>query len=330
MRNRNLIIMGVINILLISLMGTIGFSIIEDIKWFDALWLTFASILTIGYGDIVPVTTEGRIFALTLVPLGIGVVTYFFSYLAARFIEKIFSKTSWRKRMNKKINSLKEHIIVSGYGRVGEKVVQNLLNNKINVVVIEKNITSFGHEEQPFLYVEGDATDEHTLLEAGIKNASGFITTLPDDAANLLATMSAKDINPSIHIVARAERPESERKLIRAGADRVINPSSLGGERMALTLLKPLTINYFETILHDDNKEFSFGEYKITPDSKVLNLTISESNIRKETGVTIIAIHRNGELIGSPAPSELLRLDDVVIVLGLTEDLSKLENYLLK
>jgi voltage-gated potassium channel len=330
MKNRKMFFIGLINTIAIIMIGTMGFSIIEKISILDAMWLTFASVLTIGYGDIVPKTTNGKLFAFLIIPLGISLITYSFSFLVGKFIESRFSDKIWRNKMKKKIDKLENHIIVSGYGRVGEKVVQNLKESKIDVVVIEKNIDKFEHEEPSFLYVEGDATDEHILIEAGIEKASGFITTLPDDAANLLATMSAKDINPNIHIVARAERFETERKLIRAGADRVINPSSLGGERMALTLLKPLTINYFESILHEDNKDFRFGEYKITKDSKVLFQTIAESDIRNKTGATIIAIHRNNELIGNPPPSEIFTLGDEVIVLGLNEQIDRLEEFLSK
>jgi len=305
--------------------GTIGFSLSEKLPFFDALWLTVVTILTVGYGDTVPQTFYGKLFALLIIPVGISIVTYATGAVASMMMEGEFSKTVRRRKMRKKIDSLSNHIIVCGFGRVGEQVVRELLKNGTHVVVIEKNTERLEEMTGSLLYIEGDATEDEVLLAAGIERAAGLVAALPADADNVFISLTAKGLNRDIQVVARAERPESEEKLRRAGADKVINPAFLSGRRMAMTILKPVSIDYVDTIFHDHEEEFALEEIRISPYSPLANRLLRESEIRPRYGVTVVAIQRGNTIISNPSSEELLQAGDLVIVFGKKDQLDRFE-----
>lgn len=305
--------------------GTIGFILSEHLSFFDALWLTVVTILTVGYGDTVPQTFYGKLFALLIIPVGISIVTYATGAVASMMMEGEFSKTVRRRKMRKKIDSLSNHIIVCGFGRVGEQVVRELLKNGTHVVVIEKNTERLEEMTGSLLYIEGDATEDEVLLAAGIERAAGLVAALPADADNVFISLTAKGLNRDIQVVARAERPESEEKLRRAGADKVINPAFLSGRRMAMTILKPVSVDYVDTIFHDHEEEFALEEIRLSPHSPLANRLLRESEIRTRYGVTVVAIQRSNAIISNPSSEEVLHAGDLVIVFGKKEQLDRFE-----
>ena len=208
------------------------------------------------------------------------------------------------------------HIIVCGFGRVGEQVVRELVKNGTPVVVIERNTDWLEEMDDPLPYVEGDATEDDVLIAAGIERAAGLIAALPSDANNVFIALTAKGINRDIQVVARAERPESEEKLRRAGADKVINPSFLSGRRMAMTILKPVTVDYVDTIFHDRTGQYAIEEVKIEPHSSFVHTSVGDQAVRTRFRVTIIAIQRQDDIIGNPTPDERFCAGDIVIVFG--------------
>lgn len=304
--------------------GTIGFILSEHLSFFDALWLTVVTILTVGYGDTVPQTFYGKLFALLIIPIGISIVTYATGAVASMMMEGEFSKTVRRRKMRKKIDSLSNHIIVCGFGRVGEQVVRELLKNGTHVVVVEKNVERL-EADGALLYIEGDATEDEVLVAAGIERAAGLVAALPADADNVFISLTAKGLNRNIQIVARAERPETEEKLRRAGADKVINPSFLSGRRMAMTILKPVSVDYVDTIFHDHEEEFALEEIRLSPHSPLANRLLRESEIRPRYGVTVVAIQRGNAIISNPSSDEVLQAGDLIIVFGKKEQLARFE-----
>ena len=208
------------------------------------------------------------------------------------------------------------HIIVCGFGRVGEQVVRELVKNGTPVVVIERNTDWLEEMDDSIPYVEGDATEGDVLIAAGIERAAGLIAALPPDANNVFIALTAKGINRDIQVVARAERPESEEKLRRAGADKVINPSFLGGRRMAMTILKPVTVDYVDTIFHDRTEQYAIEEVKIEPHSSSVHTSVGDQAVKTRFRVTIIAIQRQDAIIGNPPPDERFCAGDIVIVFG--------------
>ncbi|UII55800.1 NAD-binding protein [Cytobacillus spongiae] len=320
------LITALVCMLLTIIVGTIGFIIFENLSLFDSLWLTLITVLTVGYGDVIPRTDNGKTFAMVIIPIGVGIVTYAIGAFTSMMIEGEFSKTVGRRRMNKKISELQNHIIVCGMGRVGEQVVNELLHKKTPVVIIEKDESAIKASGLHHLYyLIGDATEDQFLIEAGIDRASGLVATLPEDADNVFISLTARGLNQDIRIVARAERPQSEEKLRRAGANKVINPSSIGGNQMVMSILKPVSVEYVDMMLHTGKQEFGVEEMKIVEGSKLIGKTIVENQIRTSYGVTIVAILRDETLISNPSPDETFQLHDMIIVFGSSEQLEWFE-----
>ncbi|MCG3084902.1 potassium channel protein [Anoxybacillus sp. LAT_35] len=310
------IAVSVIAMIVAIIAGTVGFMFSEQLTFFDALWLTVVTILTVGYGDTVPQTFYGKMFALIIIPVGISIVTYATGAVVSMMMEGEFSKTVRRRKMKKKIETMTHHIIVCGFGRVGEQVVRELVKNGTRVVVIERNADWLEEMGDPIPYVEGDATEDDVLIAAGIDRAAGLVAALPSDADNVFISLTAKGLNPNIQVVARAERTESEEKLRRAGADKVINPAFLSGRRMAMTMLKPVSVDYVDTIFHDRAEQYAIEEITIESHSSFVGTSVRDQAVRARFGVTIIAIQRQNNMIGNPTPDERFCVGDILIVFG--------------
>lgn len=310
-----------VGILFVILSGTVGFHLLEGLSFFDSFWMTMISFLTVGYGDLIPHTREGKVFALILIPLGIGLMTYLLGVLAAYLVEGDLSEQVRRRKMERAINSLRNHVIVCGFGRVGEQVVRQLQEDKVPLVVIDQDVGQLEKWDDPILYIEGDATDDHVLQRAGIVQAKGLIAALPQDAGNALIAITARGLNPAIHIVARAEKRESEVKLRRAGADKVINPSIIGGRRMALSILKPTSVDFIDTVFQAEEEAYNIEEMLLLASSPLAYHTLQEARIREKYGVTIIAIKRHENIISNPGAGIQLLPGDQVVVFGTPQQL---------
>ncbi len=316
---------GVLGVVCLVLIGTAGYSLLEDVSLFNALWMTMITVLTVGYGDIIPVTAAGKVFTMLIIPVSIGLVTYTLGSLVVIMIEGVFSETVRRKRMEREIGKLKDHIIICGYGRVGEQVAAQLKSEAVRAVIIDKSGQSSDDLSHEMLFIEGDATEDETLIAAGIERAAGLVATLPDDADNVFISLTAKGINPNIQVVARAEKIESEAKLKRAGADKVINPSNIGGRRMAMSIIKPISVEYVDTILEEPNESLSIEEILVQGNSVLEGGTIQSAKIRETFGVTIAAIKREDRLISNPKAAERLLKGDLLIVFGNKGEMKRFE-----
>ena len=303
--------------------------ILEDLTFFESLWLTVITVLTVGYGDVVPVTEQGKIFAMVMIPIGIGIVSYGVGAIASVMLEGELSKSVKEKRMKKRIKELSDHIIVCGLGRVGGQVVEQLQQRGMSAVYIDHNQEVIDELDlQKHYFLVGDATEDSVLIDAGIERASGLVTTLANDAENVFTTLTARGLNPNLHIVARAEKIETIKKLEKAGASKVINPSLLGGKQMVMSILKPVSVEYVDMMFQSHQRDFGFEEILLSHSSPFMNNSIKESDIRHRYGVTIVAILRGEELISNPSPSEILKKHDKLIVFGSDEELSNFENAL--
>ncbi|PFE93753.1 potassium channel protein [Bacillus thuringiensis] len=317
---------AVICMTFVVILGTIGFMTIEEISLFQAFWMTMITVLTVGYGDAVPVTQAGKVFALLIIPVGVGIVTYAIGVVAAMIIEGNLFHAVRRKKMDKQIAQLKNHIIVCGCGRVGLQVVHELQEKNIPFVVVDKDESIL--EKEKLLYIHGDATEDQVLHHAGISKAAGLVAIVANDAENVFITLTARGLNDAIKIVARAEKPETEEKLRRAGANKVINPSSMAGIHIAKGIANPLTVHYIDTVLYGIEQSFVIEEILVGKDSILVGKSLLESDVRNQFDVTILAILRNGDIIHNPTGQEKLQEHDMIIVFGSVEKLRQFEKEL--
>lgn len=326
MNARKQLWIAVICMTFVVILGTLGFMTIEEISLFQAFWMTMITVLTVGYGDAIPVTQAGKVFALLIIPIGVGIVTYAIGVVAAMIIEGNLFHAVRRKKMDKQIAQLQNHIIVCGCGRVGLQVVHELQEKKIPFVVVDKDESIL--EKEKLLYVHGDATEDQVLHHAGISKAAGLVAIVANDAENVFITLTARGLNDAIKIVARAEKPETEDKLKRAGANKVINPSSMAGIHIAKGIANPLTVHYIDTVLYGVEQSFVIEEIAVGKGSILTNKSLLESDVRNQFDVTILAILRNGNVIHNPTGQEKLQEHDMIIVFGSVEKLGQFEKEL--
>lgn len=303
------------------LMGTFGFMYIEHWRMLDALFMTVITLTTVGYGEVRPLSDSGKIFAMFVIFAGASTVVYVLGDMVELFVSFNFEL----RRMKDQISKLSGHYVVCGWGRTGQEVTDHFLLQKIPFVVIEADpVLAKRAREAELLVIEGDATNDDTLLAAQIKKASGVICGLPDDAANTFIVLSAKELNSEITIVSRAANPGSESKLRRAGAKMVISPYVIAGRRMATAVTQPLVTEFLDVIMHTPEHDLRIEQVNIHDNGVIASRSLKDANIKQQSGAMILAVNQSGKLITNPLPDQLFKSGDILIALGTEEQLKKL------
>ena len=312
------------------LFGILAYHYIEGMSISDAVFITAITISTVGFGEVQPLSVVGRIITISIIIFGITIAGYTVGNFIRMLIEGEISKTFGRKKVRKTIVGLKSHHIVCGYGRIGKLIVSELLRNKEKCVVIENNPANIAELESSNIpYLMLDARDENTLLKAGIMRSKGIVTAVSTDADNVFITLTAKMLKPDVFILARSSDVKNEKKLLSAGATRVVSPYLIGGQRMAQLLLKPTVVDFIDIATLDDKLGLRMEEAVVSPKSTLLGKNLVESNLRKDYGVIIVLIKKfNGEMIFNPLPTEKLEANDVIVMLGKSEDLEKINVFI--
>jgi voltage-gated potassium channel len=315
----------ILSVLFLLFIGTIvGFGELEGLNFFDALWMTFTSLLTIGYGDIYPKTQWGKIFALFMVPLCIVSFTYLAGNLLSGIIAYNLTLNSRSKRMIKRIRRYKKHIILCGAQGMAGQIVEQLRQKEVTFVLLD-------HDEkrlEPFsancTIVLGDPSEEDVLLSAGIEKAEAILA-VKSDAENLLITLTARGLNEEVNIICSADKQESEKKLKKAGADFVINPERIGGNRMILSALKPAAVDYIDKIFRDGNEEFHVEKMLLNEKSTLVGKNLKQARLRELFQVSVMGIHRDNQILTSNLADMELRPHDALILFGKVENLEAME-----
>jgi voltage-gated potassium channel len=313
-------------IIFINAFGVIGYMVIEGWNFRDSLFMTAITITTVGYGEVHELSAAGEIFTIVLLVFGVGIILYLLGTAAKLLLEGELEDLIGRKRLEKKISELKEHYIICGFGRMGKTIAKELSSKGIDILIIEQNSVP-NLEKGELLILEGDANNEDVLKSAGIEKAKGLISVLSSDAENLFLVLSARDLNPDLFIVARASEESSERKILRAGADRVVSPYFTGGIRIANSILKPAVVDFIEYATKSGNLELQLEEILLSEDSKFNNLTLENTAIGRDLGIIIVAIKRNdGRMEFNPHSSSLINAGDTLVALGESGKLRRLES----
>jgi voltage-gated potassium channel len=306
--------------------GTIGYMVIEDRPFLDALFMTVTTISTVGYEEVFPLSTTGRIYTIFLIVGGVGIMFYSVGIIVQYFVENQLANLLGGRRMKQDISKLKDHIIICGYGQVGKEVALTLSEERVPFVVIDNSEESIKRaSEDGYLCVRGNATTDEILGEAGIQQARGLVAAVGGDADNIFITLSAKGLRHDLPVVARASAEESESKLRRAGADRVILPLRLGGRRMAMIALHPLVVDFVETTIHSRDRDFVLEEIRVASGSPTAGMNIRQVQ-ETSGGASILAVKKQGgPLLANPAPDTLLEPGDEVVVMGTRQQLGIFE-----
>ena len=307
--------------------GTAGYMLIEGASLFDAYYMTIITLASVGYSEVVPLSHVGRFFTSILIISNLGLFTYAISTIAHVFAEGGFSKLITEYIMLEKIRALQGHTIVCGYGRHATEVVLELAKQNIDFVVVEQSHdkSRLLAENLGCLYVEGDATDDAVLMEAGIDRAASLVITLPDDSDNIFIVITARQINPSLRIICRANHEVDESKLRRAGADHVVMPERIGGFYMATLVKKPDLVEFFTLISNMGPANVVFEELPVRSLlPKYQGRTIEESHLTTDCRIPIVAIRQpNGQYTLNPPPQTPLQPDTHIVVFGNPEQMER-------
>lgn len=315
-------------LVLILVFGTSGFMLIEGGGFLDSLYMTVITITSVGYGEIVHLSGAGRIFNMFLIMIGVGFVVYMFSKITEDVVEGGLRATIGRMRMKKDVGKLRNHYIVCGYGRIGKVICKILTDNGRPCVVIEKSAHKIPTIlEHGYHVLEGEASDDQTLKDAGIMSARGLIAVVSSDADTVYITLSARGIRPDLFIMARSSGEEgAETKLIRAGANKVLSPYYIGATRMAQQLVRPTVIDFIDLAVHGGELGLRLEEMVVSPSSKMAGSTLMDSEIRKKHDLIVVAIKRSGgEMQFNPSPNTPLDAGDTLVLLGNHKDIKALE-----
>jgi voltage-gated potassium channel len=309
--------------------GALGYMLLENLEPLDAIYMTIISITTTGFQEVKPLDHAGRIWTMFVIISGVLIV----AFLASQVAELVIQIRGFRRfKMEKRIQELKNHCIVCGYGRMGSRICEELKNQDIPFVVIESNPDIIEHLEQSnYLFVEGDATQDEILLQAGIKKAKNLITVLSDDASNVFTVLSARNLNPKLHIVARAIEENTISKLEKAGANRVVAAFEIGAFRMAYELLHPGVIDFIDLVFRGKHLQLQLEEIQIPERSILAGKMLSDTPIRKDLNILVVLIIRaQGDMVYNPAGDTILLPGDRMICIGEFSNLKKLGEMIQK
>jgi len=310
----------------VLIFGILGYRYVSDYSWIDAFYMTIITITTVGFSEVRPMGIEGKIFTVILIVSSVFIYAFGLSVITEYILSRNSLQLLKKKKVRNKINNLRDHVIVCGYGRNGMQAAERLRVYERPFVVIERNREIIEKFENEVLFVEGDANEDEVLREAGIDQAQYLIAALPDDAANLFVVLTARQLNAELFIISRASQVASQKKLNLAGADKVIMPDRIGGDHMASLVVMPDLITFMDKLSMEGGDTTNLEEVAIEDFADQVDCnSLRDLDLRRKTGCTIIGyIDPDGAYIINPEADMQLQPNSKVIVLGRPEQIRKL------
>ncbi len=304
--------------------------IIEGWDFLDAVYMTVITLTTVGYGEVHEVSRIGQIYTILLIFIGVAFFLFVAGSVVQFMVEGRIRIILGRRSLDKKIDRLKNHYIVCGYGRIGRVLCNQLKRKPMDLVVIDKNLELIPiFDDDKVLYVSGDASDEAILHKAGILRAKGLIAVLATDTENVFLVLTARQLNPDLYIIARASRDESKSKLQAAGANRVESPYEMGAVSMAQRIIRPTVTNFLNLAFAHKRKDIQMEEIPVNSSSGLINVMLKDTGIRQQFNLIIIAIKKpDGSMMFNPSYETVIEAGDTVIAVGQEGNLQKLEDKL--
>ena len=307
--------------------GSAGYMVIEDWPLFDSLYMTVITLSTVGYKEVHVLTPPGKMFTLFLIITGCGIIAYAIGSLIQLMVEGQLRRLLGRKKLETLISKLQGHYIICGQGRIGALICREFEARPLPFVVVEKDpLICERLNRDGYLTVQGDATIDETLQAAGIDKAKGLITAVTSDTDNVYITLTARGLNPGLFILARAGEEGSEKKLMRAGASKVISPYTIGASRMAQAILRPSVVDFIELATASESLELQLEEIVVHERSSLVDKNLVTAGIRQSMGIIIVGIKRtDGHMIFNPPPGTMIESGSILITLGEPHSIAQLE-----
>jgi voltage-gated potassium channel len=311
--------LGLIAVAGVLVVGTVGY-VLLGLSPLDALYQTVTTVSTVGFRELGESDDDFQLFTIVLILAGVGTVLYTLTVLLETLIEGRLTDQLRRRRVARDIASMRGHVVICGYGRLGRTIATHLAQSGRDLVVIDRDegrVSSSSH-----LSVVGDATDDAILEAAGLDRASTLIAALDTDTDNLYLTLSARSTRPDLYIIARAKLESAEPKLRQAGADRVVNPQLIGGSRIAAMTLQPNVLEFVDVVLHDGSLEFRLEELSVQAGSELAGHTLASARLREQTGAMVLALRgAGGDFVPNPDPGTMVEAGHVLIAIGTDDQL---------
>jgi voltage-gated potassium channel len=306
------------------LFGISGYMLIEGYTFLEAIYMTIITIGGVGFSEVKSLSDAGRVFTIILIVINLGLFTYFITLLTRYFMDGEFVKRFKKIKMENHIKQLQNHVIVCGFGRNGKESALVLHKNNIPFVIIDdKEMVEDFDEFEVKYFIKGDATQDETLVEAGVENASAIITSLPIDANNLFVVLTARQLNKNITIISRASQDSSVNKLKIAGASNVIMPEKVGGAQMATLVMLPDVVEFVSQLTTKNNADFKLAELEVNG-----QIVLKDLNLWQQCGCTIMGIKSNKEYIFNPQPEYIINTGQRIIVMGSQVQIEKAKKLL--
>jgi len=314
-------------LLFVVSMGTAGYMLIEGWNLLDSFYMAVITLGTVGFKEVHDLSAAGKLFTVLLIIAGVGFLGYTVSRLVQTMFEGQFQRFIGRQKVEKTIESMRDHYIICGHGRMGSLICKEFAAERVAFVVVENQQEVIEKlEDEGYPYLRGNATEDETLLKAGIMRAKGLVSVVTSDTENVYITLTARGLNPDLYILARSGDPGSEIKLQRAGANKVVSPYQIGGSRMAHAILKPNVVDFIEIATGRGHYDLQMEEIYIPEGSPFAGKNLLDAGLRRQTGVIIVGIKKkSGKMVFNPESGSQIEALDTLIVLGESASIIKLE-----
>lgn len=314
---------------LLLIIGTVGYMILLDVDFVDALYMTVITVSTVGFGEVGTTSNSSEIFSVIMIFLGVGIVGYAFTTLVAMFVEGKVSDLWKGSKMERKISALSDHYIICGSGELAEVIIKKFIDENLDFVVItdkREDLDDYSHHN--ILVVEGQSTEESVLLHAGIEKAKGLVATMETEVDNIVTVLTARNLNNKIYIISNAITKSGNEKLLKVGANKTLSAIEISGNRMASLMIKPNIISFLDVVTRVGDVELDLEEVIVKKGSYLENKTLIEAEIPRKTGLTVLAIKKieDEKILFNPPIDYTFKIGDVLIILGREEQVDKLRN----
>ena len=332
---QKLLVLSITIFLSILLIGVVGYTLLDaEHNPLSGLYMATITVFSVGYEEVIPLDPAGRIFTILFIVAGMTSFVFVTASATGFVLEGYLHQLLRRKKMHKRIEHLNEHYIVCGAGDTGRHVIEEFAKMEVPFVVIDRDKERVERlaADEDVCYLEGDATSEELLKEAGVERAKGLVTSLPDDKSNLFVVLTARGLNKTMRIISRAVEEGTPAKLLRVGADAVISPNNIGGLRMASEMLRPNVTTFLDIMMRDPRNTLRFEEAMIQDNSEFAGKTIAEADVGRKTGAIIVAVRdaQSGRYTFNPRGDTLLKPNDVMVLIGDLEQITKLRRLAAK